>query len=118
MRKREGKPEPAATEEADTSLADTRNLTEGVFLMKEGEAEFVPVTLGLRGETYVEILGMDAISEPVIVGPYRTLRRLSDGDAVRPEKAKKEKKEGDGASDKEPEKESEKDEGASEKEGS
>lgn len=116
MKKREGKDETSG-ESADTSLVDTRNLTEGIFLLNEGKAEFVPVTLGLRGETHVELLAAGAIEKPVIVGPYRTLRRLSDGDPVRPEKAKKGSKSKEGKGSK-TEKKPAQQEGAAAKEGS
>ncbi|MDM7914002.1 MAG: hypothetical protein QUU85_01870, partial [Candidatus Eisenbacteria bacterium] len=89
-----------ADEAADTTSAAARQLQEGVFLMENGKARFVPLDLGIRGETHVEVAGDVQIGSTLIVGPYKTLRRLKDGEAVRLEKKKKgskEKKDEDGA---------------------
>jgi len=72
----------------DTTGPAARNLTEGVFLLEDGKARFVPVSLGLRGETHVEISGELAAGQKLIVGPYKTIRTLSDQDRVRLEKKK------------------------------
>jgi HlyD family secretion protein len=54
-----------------------------VFVLEEGEARQRPVEAGLSDETHVEIVsGLDA-GQAVIAGPYRTLRDLDHGDAVR-----------------------------------
>ncbi len=75
---------PAA--EIDTTGPNARKLVEGVFLLEKGKARFVPVVLGLRGETYVEVRGDVAPGETLIIGPYKTLRSLSDQDNAKPEK--------------------------------
>jgi HlyD family secretion protein len=93
MNKRAGKT-VEGEDEADTTGASARNLVEGVFLLADGKAKFVPVSLGLRGESHVEVHGDVAVDQSVIVGPYRTLRRLADGESVRPEKKKKGKEKG------------------------
>ena len=59
-------------------------------LVNNGKARYVPLTLGLRGETYIEVHGELAPGEQLIVGPYKTIRTLSDQDNVRQEKKKKE----------------------------
>jgi hypothetical protein len=46
------------------------------------------VRLGLRGDTHVEIAGELQPGDKVITGPYRTLRKLKDDAAVKPEKKK------------------------------
>lgn len=75
---------------ADTTGPASRNLIEGIFLFDDGTARFVPVTMLLRGETHVEIRGDVKVGDPLIVGPYKTLRKLADQDPVRKEKKKKE----------------------------
>jgi HlyD family secretion protein len=70
----------------DTTGPKARNLVEGVFLMVDGHARFVPLTLGMRGETHIEVHGDIAPGQTLIVGPYKTLRTLADQDNVRPEK--------------------------------
>jgi HlyD family secretion protein len=72
--------------DADTTGPDTRNLVEGVFLDDKGKAKFVPVAMGMRSETHIEVHGDLPVGAKLITGPYRTLRKLSDQDAVRPEK--------------------------------
>ena len=63
---------------------------EGVFSVRDGVALFHRVELGLRSETHVEV---ESASPPleagqeIVVGPYRTLRELSQGDGVKPESA-------------------------------
>jgi len=70
----------------DTTGPTARNLVEGVFLYEDGKARFVPLTLGLRGETNVEVHGDIRPGQTLIVGPYKTLRTLSDQDNARMEK--------------------------------
>lgn len=59
-----------------------------VFVAAEGEARQRPVETGLSDETHVEIVSGVEAGHPVIAGPYRTLRDLDHGDAVRVEKEK------------------------------
>jgi HlyD family secretion protein len=85
----------------DTTGPAARNLVEGVFLFDDGKARFVPVTLGLRGETHVEVRGDLSVGQKLIIGPYKTVRRLNDQDRVKLEKKKKanaKKKDSEGAS--------------------
>ncbi len=55
---------------------------EGVYLMKNGKAEFQAVKTGLLGELDVEILDGLEGGETLIAGPFRALRSLKPGDAV------------------------------------
>ncbi|MBU1637454.1 efflux RND transporter periplasmic adaptor subunit [bacterium] len=76
-----------------TSLLTRQELESGVFLYKEGKAEWMPVRAGIASERYMEIIEGIAEGDSVINGPYRVLARdLKDGDAV---KLKEEKKEGE-----------------------
>jgi HlyD family secretion protein len=78
---------------ADTSKAGVNEkLVEGLFLLRSGKAVFVPVNLGLRGDTDVEVAGEIKPGDKVITGPYRVLRALKDSDAAKPEKDKGGKK--------------------------
>jgi len=81
----------------DIAPADTAGgrakMVEGFFLDQSGKAQFVRATLGLRGDTHVEVSGKAKPGEKVIVGPYRTLRTLRDGESVKPEKKKPASKE-------------------------
>jgi HlyD family secretion protein len=56
---------------------------EGVFVVKNDRAEFVPITTGISDDSNIEAL--DAIDEgsPVITGPFKTLRDLRDSTRVK-----------------------------------
>jgi HlyD family secretion protein len=53
----------------------------GVFVAREGRAEFVPVTTGIIGGLDIEVAGLDA-GRQIIVGPFQVLRDLQAGTAV------------------------------------
>lgn len=53
-----------------------------VYVIADGEAEVRPVTTGVADVLWVEITDGLTEGEEVIVGPYRTLKKLSDGDPV------------------------------------
>jgi HlyD family secretion protein len=56
---------------------------EGVYLARDGQAEFRRVETGLLGELDVEVLeGLDG-GETLITGPFQALRNLEPGDAVK-----------------------------------
>ncbi|MFO7654501.1 MAG: efflux RND transporter periplasmic adaptor subunit [Candidatus Krumholzibacteriia bacterium] len=56
-----------------------RKDAEGVFVVRDGFARFVPVQLGIAGEEHFEIVsGLDE-GMTVITGPFRILRELDDG---------------------------------------
>ncbi|MGH7465852.1 MAG: efflux RND transporter periplasmic adaptor subunit, partial [Longimicrobiales bacterium] len=57
---------------------------EGVFLVREGKAVFVPVTVGIAGQEYFEVLTGVVENDTVVAGPYEVIRALEDGKAVRP----------------------------------
>lgn len=62
---------------------------EGVYLLENGKARFVPVKAGLMGDLNVEILEGLKGGETVLTGPFRVLRDLKGGEEVHPEKPKK-----------------------------
>jgi HlyD family secretion protein len=61
----------------------TRKETEGVFVARDGHAEFLPITLGIAGDRYFEVLAGLKAGERVITGPYNSVRGMADGDPVR-----------------------------------
>lgn len=82
-----------------------------VFVAEEGEARQRPVETGLSDETHVEIVSGLEPGEAVIAGPYRTLRDLDHGDAVRVEKDEKPARRGGGRDDEDADAENEETEG-------
>ena len=77
-----------------TAAADTvqRKEREGVFVVEDGTARFRPLKLGLVGEDDFEVLSGLEGGETIVSGPFRVLRDLHDGDAVKP--AEKERRGG------------------------
>ncbi len=60
-----------------------RQEIEGVFMIKDGHALFVPVKTGIAGEKYFEVLKGLAAGDEVITGPFASVRTLREGDAMR-----------------------------------
>jgi HlyD family secretion protein len=60
-----------------------RQEIEGVFMVKNGHAVFVPVKTGIAGEKYFEVMKGLTAGEEVIVGPFASVRSLREGDQVR-----------------------------------
>ncbi len=58
---------------------------EGVFVIRDGKARFVPITTGITGDTEIEVKTGLQGDEEIITGSYRVLRTLKEGDAVRVE---------------------------------
>src|SRR5205814_8521326 len=74
--------EPVAAA-AELKPGQTRKETEGVFLMRGGRAEFVPVKVGIAGDKYFEVLSGIKEGDIVITGPYNSVRGLKDGEPVK-----------------------------------
>jgi HlyD family secretion protein len=56
---------------------------EGVFVVADGIATFRPVTVGIAGDEYFEVLDGLEPGETVVSGPYQTIRSLRSGDPVK-----------------------------------
>ena len=56
---------------------------EGVFRLSGGRASFVPVTVGIAGDEYFEVLSGVAPGDTLVAGPYTAIRQLRAGDRVR-----------------------------------
>ncbi len=76
---------------AELSPGQVRKETEGVFLLRDTVAEFVPVRTGIAGERYFEVLEGVKTGDRVITGPFNSVRDLQDGDAVHVADAAKKK---------------------------
>jgi HlyD family secretion protein len=74
--------EPSATA-AELKPGQTRKETEGVFALRNGRAEFIPIKLGIAGDKYFEVLSGLKEGEQVITGPYNSVRGMADGDLVK-----------------------------------
>ena len=55
---------------------------EGVFLARAGRATFTPVTIGIAGQEYFEVISGLNEGDTVVAGPYQRIRQLVEGDAI------------------------------------
>ena len=72
---------------AELEPGETREEREGVFVLRQNTAEFVPVETGIAGERYFEVLSGLQPGDRVIVGPFSEVRELDDGVVVRVEES-------------------------------
>jgi len=74
---------------AELKPGQTRKEVEGVFVVREGRAEFMPIKMGIAGDKYFEVLSGLKPSDQVITGPYNSVRGMADGDPVKVDNTKK-----------------------------
>jgi len=74
--------QPAATP-VELESGQTRKETDGVFVVRDNRAEFVPIAIGIAGDRYFEVLSGLKAGDQVITGPYNNVRGMADGDPVR-----------------------------------
>jgi HlyD family secretion protein len=74
--------QPAAAP-VELAPGQTRKETEGVFLIRDGRAEFAPIQIGIAGDRFFEVLSGIKAGDQVITGPYSNVRGMADGDPVR-----------------------------------
>jgi len=87
-RRRPSAVEPVASA-AELKPGQTRKETEGVFAVRNGHAEFVPIKMGIAGDKYFEVLSGLSQADQVITGPYNSVRGMVDGDLVKVDNARK-----------------------------
>jgi HlyD family secretion protein len=84
---------PSAVETAvsaqELKPGQTRKETEGVFVARDGKAEFLPIKMGVAGDKYFEVLSGLKVGDQVITGPYNSVRGMADGDLVKIDNSKK-----------------------------
>ncbi|MEO5510596.1 MAG: efflux RND transporter periplasmic adaptor subunit [Longimicrobiales bacterium] len=86
------KPQPAnakdkkaeATKDIAVNTDKKASDQEGVFVVRGGKAQFVPVRIGIAGKEHFEVLGGVTEKDSVVAGPYEIIRTLENGKAVRP----------------------------------
>jgi HlyD family secretion protein len=78
---------PASTQNVELKPGQERKELEGVFVVRDNKAVFVPVKTGIAGEKYFEVTTGVSVGDQVIVGPFSSVRELSDGAAVKIEEA-------------------------------
>ncbi|HEX6940720.1 MAG TPA: efflux RND transporter periplasmic adaptor subunit [Longimicrobiales bacterium] len=76
---------PQEDASARAAAADVTEHTdiEGVFVVRQGTAHFVPVEVGIAGAEHFEVLSGLAEGDSVVAGPYEAIRALEDGAPIR-----------------------------------
>ncbi len=72
----------AATPQKDAGKGDKEEV-QGVFVVRDRRAEFVPVETGVTGVTDIEVLGGLKEGDEVVTGSYKVLRTLRPGASVK-----------------------------------
>ena len=78
---------PGGVQAAELKPGESRKELEGVFVVREGKAVFEPVTTGIAGEKYFEVLSGLSEGDTVVTGPFSSVRELRDGSLVKVEMA-------------------------------
>jgi HlyD family secretion protein len=76
--------EPVASA-SELKPGETRKEVEGVFVVREGKAVFLPIEMGIAGDQYFEVVSDLKPGDEVITGPYNSVRGMADGDEVKVE---------------------------------
>ena len=81
--KRSGTRRAGGVGAAELKPGQTRKETEGVFVVRDNKAEFVPIKMGIAGDKYFEVLSGLKAGDRSITGPYNSVRGMADGDPVK-----------------------------------
>ena len=66
---------------------------QGVFVVDNNKAKFVPVTTGITGVTDIEVLSGIKSGDKIVTGSYKVLRSLRNGARIKQEKVEVKKDE-------------------------
>jgi HlyD family secretion protein len=76
-------PNAAAAVAAPQSEKSQEEDVDVIFVDRKGKAEMMPVKTGLSDEFNVELIGASIEpGEKIVIGPYRTLKKLKHGEAI------------------------------------
>jgi len=74
---------PNESVDRDTTGAGEKKDTEGVFVVHDDVAQFVPVKVGVAGEEHFEVLEGLREGDTIVAGPYQAIRDMKDSTKVR-----------------------------------
>jgi HlyD family secretion protein len=89
--KKSRRPSMGAAQAAELKPGQTRKELEGVFVIQNNKAVFMPVKTGIAGEKYFEVLSGLKEGDAVITGPFASVRTLAEGAVVKQSTAAKPK---------------------------
>lgn len=79
-------------DDESTKSPGDEKLLEGVFVDEAGKALFRSVRTGISDDTHIEVTGDVVLGAEIVTGPYKTLRELKYGAAIKPAKKGGDKK--------------------------
>ncbi len=80
VRQHEDVPNELKTADSATRKSKER---EGVFVVRGGVAQFVPVKVGIAGEEHFEVLTGLGAGDSIVAGPYQSIRDMKDSTRVK-----------------------------------
>jgi len=83
----------AASPQRDPSKDKDKQEIQGVFILRNRKAEFVPVDTGIAGTTDIEVIKGLQEGDEIVTGSYKVLRTLRPGSSVRVDNAAPKKEE-------------------------
>jgi HlyD family secretion protein len=83
----------AAGPAADASKDKDKTEIQGVFILRNHKAEFVPVDTGIAGTTDIEVIKGLKEGDEIVTGSYKVLRTLRPGSSVKVDNAAPKKEE-------------------------
>ena len=87
-KRKSGTIEPTALA-AELEPGQTRKETEGVFVLRSGIIEYVPVKVGIAGEEHFEVVDGLKVGDSIVAGPYQAIRDMRDSTRVKQQEEKK-----------------------------
>jgi HlyD family secretion protein len=78
---------------ATTAGGDAKEELQGVFILRNKDAVFVPVTTGISGTTDIEVLSGLKEGDEIVTGSYKVLRTLRNGASIKVDNTVKAKEE-------------------------
>ena len=83
----------AAAPQKDLSKEKDKQEIQGVFILRNHKAEFVPVDTGIAGTTDIEVIKGLQEGDEIVTGSYKVLRTLRPGSSVKVDNAAPKKEE-------------------------
>ena len=79
--------------QAAAPAANAKEELQGVFVIRNRDAVFVPVTTGISGTTDIEVTSGIKPGDEIVTGSYKVLRTLRNGASVKVDNSVKPKEE-------------------------
>jgi len=73
----------AAKQEQDTADPSKKDDVQGVFVIRQGKAQFVEVQTGISGMTDIEVINGLKEGDEIVTGSYKALRTLRPDTSVK-----------------------------------